>query len=163
MLRVTRSTLSLNTFNITFRPIYECIKKLSTQQKMQDDDEDMAESPKQEMDDFTREFLDKRIKITEFQRILLAAGSSITALLDPTRQDMIACLGETTGEESLRRMLKIMQSNAEGQEILSQKPRINTQTVNLETLKSLPNDSFGYQYFKFLDDNVCIFIFNKTT
>lgn len=160
MLRLTRSIASLNTMSMTLRPMYECMRKVSSQQQQHEMHED-EELPKQEMDDFTREFLDKRIKITQFQRLLLAAGSSVTALLDPARQDMIACLGETTGEDSLKKMLKVMQSTAEGQEILSQKPRINTKTVDLNELQNLPEDTFGFQYFKFLEVNVS-FIFTHS-
>lgn len=153
MLRATRSfTASLSAAGN--RPIYECVRRATTTQQEEIDDEPDADTPKQEMDDFTREFYDKRIKITEFQRLLLAAGSSVAAILDPRRHDMIACLGETTGEDALRRMLNIMESTDEGREILTEKPRINTSTVNLDELKNLPNDTFGHHYFKFLDDNV---------
>lgn len=160
MLRLSRSiVVSLKTATGSVnRPIYECMRKITTQQEEINDEHD-ADTPQQEMDDFTQEFLDKRIKITEFQRLLLAAGSSIAALFDPRRHDMIACLGETTGEDALRRTLKIMQSTDEGQEILAQKPRINTKTVDLDELKKLPNDTFGHQYYKFLDDNVNILLF----
>lgn len=67
---------------------------------------------------------------------------------------MIACLGETTGEEALHKIFQVMQTSEEGQQILKQKPRINTKTVNLDELKSMPTDTFGHHYYKFLDDNV---------
>jgi ubiquinone biosynthesis protein COQ4 len=94
--------------------------------------------------------------VSDFQRILLTAGSSIAALLDPRRHDMIACLGETTGEDALRKVLQVMRESTEGQEILKQKPRINTSTVNLNELKDLSPDTFGHHYYKFLDDNVSL-------
>lgn len=158
MLRATRS-LAIASFNAAHRPTFACMRKITTQKQEMDDDEHdgAADTPMQEMDDFTREFYDKRIKITEFQRLLLAAGSSVAALFDPRRHDMIACLGETTGEDALRRMLKIMQTSEEGQRILTEKPRISTKSVNLDELKKLPDDTFGHHYFRFLDDNVNIF------
>jgi hypothetical protein len=39
-----------------------------------------------ELDPFTKEFMQNQIKINEFQRILLSAGSSLTLMLDPGRQ-----------------------------------------------------------------------------
>lgn len=106
------------------------------------------------VDDFTKEFYGNQIKVSDFQKVLLSAGSSIAALLDPRRQDMIACLGETTGEKALEKILDQMKQSEEGSSILKEKPRINTKTVNLAELKQLAEDTFGYHYYKFLEDNV---------
>lgn len=67
---------------------------------------------------------------------------------------MIACLGETTGDAAISNILQTMNSNSEGNRILQQKPRINTQTVNIHDLRKLPNTTLGYAYVKFLDTNV---------
>lgn len=67
---------------------------------------------------------------------------------------MIACLGETTGECALWNILDTMEESEEGRRILTEKPRINTQTVDLNRLETLPPDSFGATYVKFLKDNV---------
>lgn len=157
MLRLASRSFAASLGGVAGRPTFDCVRRITTQQQEIDDELD-ADTPKQEMDDFTREFYDKRIKITEFQRFLLAAGSSVAALLDPRRHDMIACLGETTGKDALRRMLKIMQTSEEGRQILTEKPRINTKSVKLDELRNLPDDTFGHHYFKFLDDNVNICI-----
>ncbi|ALC44974.1 CG32174 [Drosophila busckii] len=109
-----------------------------------------AEQP---MDAFEREHMQQRIHITPFQRLLLGAGSSVAALLDPRRHDMIACLGETTGEEALLNILDSMQASEEGRRILAEKPRINTTTIDFKRLEALPADSFGATYAKFLKDN----------
>jgi ubiquinone biosynthesis protein COQ4 len=105
-------------------------------------------------DVFTKEFMERKIEISDFQRVLLAVGSSITSLLDPHRHDMIACLGETTGEEALKKIYERMMASSEGREILIDKPRINTKTIDMQALKNMPENSFGYAYWKFLDDNV---------
>lgn len=70
------------------------------------------------------------------------------------RHDMIACLGETTGEQALQNILHTMRTTEEGQRILQHKPRINTRTVDIEQLRRLPENTFGRAYIKFLDDNV---------
>lgn len=72
------------------------------------------------------------------------------------RHDMIACLGETTGLDTLQTVLQVMKNSPEGLQILSDKPRINSKTIDLDALGKLPVDTFGYAYKKFLDDNVCI-------
>uniref|UniRef100_A0A2Y9D1R3 Ubiquinone biosynthesis protein COQ4 homolog, mitochondrial n=1 Tax=Anopheles funestus TaxID=62324 RepID=A0A2Y9D1R3_ANOFN len=106
-----------------------------------------------EMDEFTKEFHRNRIQVSDIQRLILSAGSSVAALIDPRRHDMIACLGETTGREALEKMLYYMRSTEEGQQILREKPRINTRTVNMDALKTLPENTFGYTYVKFMEDN----------
>ncbi|XP_050072781.1 uncharacterized protein LOC126560874 [Anopheles maculipalpis] len=106
-----------------------------------------------EMDEFTKEFHRNRIEVSDIQRLILSAGSSLAALIDPRRHDMIACLGETTGREALEKMLYYMRLSEEGQQILSEKPRINTRTVDMEALKTLPENTFGYTYVKFMEDN----------
>lgn len=157
MFRLTRSLASLSgTKSLT------CLRSITSQSPKQHElrqneaiQEDETTPPEpEELDAFTREFLGNRIKMTDFQKLLLTAGSSVAALLNPRRHDMIACLGETTGEEALQKVLQVMQQSEEGRQILSEKPRINTKTVNLNDLKSMPADSFGYHYNKFLEDNV---------
>lgn len=71
---------------------------------------------------------------------------------------MIAALGETTGGNALEKQYKIMLDSSEGTAILKEKPRINTRTIDLDTLRSLPPNTFGYTYVKFLDDNVSIYL-----
>lgn len=39
----------------------------------------------QQWDAFTKEFMENRIEMNSFQKILLGAGSSIAALVDPRR------------------------------------------------------------------------------
>lgn len=69
---------------------------------------------------------------------------------------MIACLGETTGINALQSTLNVMKNSPEGMQILADKPRINSDAIDLDALGQLPPDTFGYAYKKFLDDNVRI-------
>lgn len=152
MLRLTRSIATLSGIKSS-----HFIRPITTHSYRQHElkEQSSEEAPEEEnLDEFTREFLGNRIKVTEFQKILLTAGSSIAALFDPRRHDMIACLGETTGEGALQNVLQVMQSSEEGRGILKEKPRINTKTVNLNELKSMAPETFGHHYYKFLDDNV---------
>lgn len=67
---------------------------------------------------------------------------------------MIACLGETTGVDALTKILNQMRSTEEGTRILLDRPRINSRAIDLDALKRLPEDTYGFAYRKFLDDNV---------
>lgn len=69
---------------------------------------------------------------------------------------MIACLGETTGLETLQNILQVMKNSPEGIHILTDRPRINSKAIDLDALGKLPTDTFGYAYKKFLDDNVSV-------
>ncbi|XP_055614231.1 uncharacterized protein LOC129760596 [Uranotaenia lowii] len=110
-----------------------------------------TEELRQPVDEFTREFLRNQVKLTDLQRVILSAGCSLAALINPRRHDMIACLGETTGVSALENIRQQMKQSEEGQQILKDKPRINTHTVSLEKLRSLPENSFGSHYVRFLD------------
>lgn len=88
-----------------------------------------------------------------FQRSLLTIGSAALSLLNPHRGDMIACLGETTGEDALQYMKTCMEQSEEGLQILQDQPRINTSTVDLQYLSGLPPDTLGRAYLRFLEVN----------
>jgi len=47
-----------------------------------------------------------------------------------------------------------MQASEEGQRIMADKPRIHTSTIDFKYLETLPPDTFGASYVKFLKDNV---------
>ena len=59
-----------------------------------------------------------------FSRGLVAAGSAVIALIDPTRADMIALLGESTGEYALRRLRDTMVQTPDGAWLLAHRPRV---------------------------------------
>lgn len=94
--------------------------------------------------------------MTIFQRTILSAGAAVLSLSDPFRGDMIACLGETTGETALKHCLKMIKSSEEGRRILYRKPRINSSTLNISSLNNLPDNTLGKCYYNFLKDNVRI-------
>lgn len=71
---------------------------------------------------------------------------------------MIACLGETTGIETLQNILKVMKDSPEAIQILADRPRISSNVIDLDALGKLPSDTFGYAYKQFLDDNVSMIV-----
>ncbi|KAK9501202.1 hypothetical protein O3M35_002273 [Rhynocoris fuscipes] len=103
--------------------------------------------------DFKTDYSESHIPTTFFQKCLLTVGSSAVSLLDPSRGDMIATFGETTGWWALGYIKSQMEQSPEGTDILRIRPRINSQTVNLEYLSKLPDGTLGNIYHKFLVKN----------
>ncbi|KAK2819199.1 hypothetical protein Q5P01_024760 [Channa striata] len=93
------------------------------------------------------------ISTTPVQKALLAVGSGVAALRNPYRHDMVAVLGETTGHVALINLRNRMRNDPEGCTILIERPRIRLSTLDLSKLASLPDGSFGREYFRFLEDN----------
>ncbi|XP_023194587.1 ubiquinone biosynthesis protein COQ4 homolog, mitochondrial [Xiphophorus maculatus] len=93
------------------------------------------------------------IQTTSFQKALLAVGSGVAALQDPYRHDMVAVLGETTGHLALINLRERMKNDPEGYTILTERPRIRLSTLDLEKMASLPDESFGREYLRFLEEN----------
>lgn len=96
---------------------------------------------------------DTHIRTNPFQKTILTFGAAAAALLDPRRHDMVAVLGETTGGSALARLHTAMVEDPEGCRILVDKPRINSSTIDLDTLAKLPKDTLGRMYISFLEDN----------
>jgi ubiquinone biosynthesis protein COQ4 len=88
-----------------------------------------------------------------FQKILLTAGSGFIAINDPTRADMLNALGELTSEKNLKKLYNIMKNDTEGSLILSEKPIINSKSIDLNYLDRLPKNTFGKEYLNFLIKN----------
>jgi ubiquinone biosynthesis protein COQ4 len=83
------------------------------------------------------------------QKAILGLGSSLAALADPWRADMVAVSGEVTGHRGLKTMFAKMQDSSEGRQILTDRPLIKTTTIDFEYLRSLPNNTFGHTYAAF--------------
>uniref|UniRef100_T1IUR3 Ubiquinone biosynthesis protein COQ4 homolog, mitochondrial n=1 Tax=Strigamia maritima TaxID=126957 RepID=T1IUR3_STRMM len=127
-----------------------CVRKLAASSTSKEDE------PKFSIDEskiHAKVMYDGHIPTTSFQKILLAVGSAGMALYKPQRDDMVAVMGEATGIRALKKIHTKMTQEAEGQMILREKPRINSQTVDLNYLKTLPKSTLGGSYIKFLDDN----------
>ncbi|CAH1787226.1 unnamed protein product [Owenia fusiformis] len=97
------------------------------------------------------ELYDGHIPTSTFQKILLGVGSAGVAIVNPWRDDMIAVMGEATGELALKSLRAKMLADPVGRQILENEPRINSQTVDLDYLKTLPDGTFGREYRRFLD------------
>ncbi|XP_034255505.1 ubiquinone biosynthesis protein COQ4 homolog, mitochondrial [Thrips palmi] len=102
---------------------------------------------------FDSVFASNHIPTSLFQRVFLSIGSAGISITDPSRGDMIATLGETTGSCALQMMLQTMENDEEGRKILSERPRLTSKTINLSKLKSMPEGTLGRAYSNFLTVN----------
>lgn len=96
---------------------------------------------------------DHHVPLTNFQKLLLSVGSGVAAIIDPHRHDLVADFGETTGHQALEWMHQQMLANVEGRRILAEKPRLRSNRIDYERLKSLPENSFGKHYSRFYTEN----------
>lgn len=112
------------------------------------------------------------VPLSVTERSVLAVGSAITSLLNPRRggrrchnlsllkddfgnascTDLIATLGETTATPYfIYRLRDAMLSSPAGRRILRDRPRITSQTMSLQHLRTLPENSVGRAYASWLD------------
>ncbi|KAH7884343.1 coenzyme Q biosynthesis protein Coq4-domain-containing protein [Phlebopus sp. FC_14] len=91
------------------------------------------------------------IPLSSFENAFLAVGSAVMALINPRRGDMVAALGETTAGSTLPKLRDTMLDSPEGRRILKDRPRINSQTLDIDRLKSLPDGTFGREYVRWLE------------
>ncbi|KAL8675244.1 MAG: hypothetical protein Q9168_000364 [Polycauliona sp. 1 TL-2023] len=92
------------------------------------------------------------VPLTFMERSALAVGSAVTSLFNPRRGDLIATLGETTATPYfIYRLRDAMLSSSTGRRILRDRPRITSQTMSLQHLRTLPENSVGRAYASWLD------------
>lgn len=65
--------------------------------------------------------------------------------------DMVAAFGELTAGPCLPRLRDRMLEDSEGRRIMKDRPRINTETVNMEQLAQYPEGTFGRAYVTWLE------------
>src|SRR5271154_1708537 len=65
---------------------------------------------------------------------------------------MIAALGETTASPFfINRLRDIMLSDSTGRRILREQPRITSNTLDVEKLRTLPENTLGHEYARWLE------------
>ncbi|KAL0953293.1 hypothetical protein HGRIS_004542 [Hohenbuehelia grisea] len=99
----------------------------------------------------TKPAYEGHIPLNWAENAFLAAGSAIMSIADPRRGDMVAALAETTAGPSLPRLRDIMLESAEGRQILKDRPRVNSATVDMDQLAKYPQGSFGLAYVTWLE------------
>jgi ubiquinone biosynthesis protein COQ4 len=64
---------------------------------------------------------------------------------------MVATLAEVTGKFALENMHQTMLNDPTGRRILQDRPLVTKESVDIEKLKKMPQNTFGYGYAKFLN------------
>ncbi|KAG6090175.1 Ubiquinone biosynthesis protein [Claviceps sp. LM218 group G6] len=92
------------------------------------------------------------VPLTTTERLAMAIGSSAMALINPYRADLIATVGESTATPYfIYRLRDAMLADPTGRRILRLRPRITSQTLSLDHLRSLPEYTLGHAYVSWLD------------
>lgn len=92
------------------------------------------------------------IPLYRIEKLMMFVGSGIGSYFHPEKNMNIVALGESTAiTPVLRRLQKQMLSDPVGRQILRERPRITSTSLNLEHLRSLPENSVGRTYVEWLD------------
>ena len=87
------------------------------------------------------------------KRCALIPYFGLGALLDPTRGDLVAGLGDITAERALKLIQTRMDRNCEGRRLLRDKPYITQHTLNQNKLSQLPEGSLGFEYYHYMREH----------
>ncbi|CAH0375806.1 unnamed protein product [Pelagomonas calceolata] len=85
------------------------------------------------------------------QKLAATAISAAKALKDPRRADMVGVLGEATGRVALEKIRSDLKTTREGRLILSERPVVDSTTINGDELRQLDENTFGHAYGRFLE------------
>jgi ubiquinone biosynthesis protein COQ4 len=90
-------------------------------------------------------------QLSRMQTAFLVPFFGCGALMDPTRGDFVAGLGDVTATSALRRLLLQIRTTPEGRQLIETKPIICDEVLALARLRALSPETFGYQYTQFMD------------
>lgn len=92
------------------------------------------------------------VPLFTFEKLLMIAGSSLGAYLHPERNEFIVALGESTAiTPVLTKLQTQMLSDSVGRQILRERPRITSTSLDLDKLRQLPDNTIGKTYVNWLD------------
>ena len=84
------------------------------------------------------------------QRMFLVPYYGLGAIINPERGDLVAGLGDVTGERQLRSLRLRLEKTAAGRKLLKDKPLITEASLNFSSLQDLPANSLGNLYGKYM-------------
>ena len=85
--------------------------------------------------------------------MILVPYYGLGALMDPTRGDLVAGLGDVTGEWQLARIRGRLRSTAIGRRFLADRPLISEASLRLDELRRLPDGTLGREYARYMTDH----------
>ena len=93
----------------------------------------------------------KPSNVSTLQKALLIPYFGLGAVVNPKRGDFVAGLGDITAESALKQLHFQMLSTPEGRILLTNKPIITEENININKLKTLDSTTFGKQYMNFME------------
>lgn len=92
------------------------------------------------------------VSLYNFEKLLMFLGSSIGSYFHPERNEFIVALGESTAiSPVLKKLQRQMLSDPVGRQILKERPRMTSTSLDLDYLRLLPTNTIGHTYIKWLD------------
>lgn len=91
--------------------------------------------------------------LSNAERISKMIGRGIDGIKDPNNGNHFSELTDLSSLNTLRWIKIKMEASDEGRRIISNKPRVNTQTINFQDLKYFNNNTLGYQYYDYMTKN----------
>jgi ubiquinone biosynthesis protein COQ4 len=92
------------------------------------------------------------VPLTGVERTALAIGSGLISFFNPRRADTIATFAEVTATPYfIYRLRDAMLASPSGRQILRDRPRMTSTSLNLSYLRSLPPNTVGRTYVDWLD------------
>lgn len=103
---------------------------------------------------FSEKLPDGRILISPAERAVLFVVSGLSALIHPEIGANIVNFGEVSAIEPILKSLRdqMLQTDS-GRRILRERPQLKCENLNQEWLKTLPENTLGYRYYRFTKDN----------
>lgn len=92
------------------------------------------------------------VPLYTYEKLLMFLGSSIGSYSHPERNEFIVGLGESTAiPYVLKKLQRTMLADPVGRQILRERPRMTSKSLDLTYLRLLPETSVGHNYVKWLD------------
>ncbi len=86
-------------------------------------------------------------------RARTVARTLSTLARDPTRLDQVLLLAQSVNQGAILRALERFDVDPAGHALLTDRPRIDRDHVDLDALRELPDGTLGREYIRFLEDN----------
>jgi ubiquinone biosynthesis protein COQ4 len=85
---------------------------------------------------------------------IVAGLRAFRKLIDNPADPLHGPIFQMCAEHALmRRLARSFERHAEGRRLLDERPRLNTKTVSLATMRTLPADSLGHAYAAYFEQN----------
>ena len=90
---------------------------------------------------------------SNLERYRTIVRSTYFSITDPKNAQHLSRLGEATSFYTLQEIRRRMLADPVGRQILKEKPRIRSDEISSEWLKSLPDNTFGKSYISYMGRN----------